>query len=142
MNQYPGAFDVPQKIVAETGPGVRPLNEAGDVGQNHTAIVVQLHHSQVGSQGGERIVGDLGASGADRGKQGRFTGVGDANDAHVGNELEFQCEPAFRAGFAALGNPWGLVGAGGKTGVAPAAQASPSNDNLILRFDQIGQQIF
>jgi len=114
-----GALYVAQEGVSQAGPSARPLDEPGDVGYDKTGGLVEGHHSQIGLQGGEGIVGNLGAGGADGRQQGGFAGVGHAHDAHVGDELQLQVQPALLARLAPLGDARGLVSGSGEGGVAP-----------------------
>ena len=59
MDQHPGPLHVPQEVMAQSGPFRRPLDQPRDVRQ-HKAVVIPLHHPQIGGQGGKMVIGDLG----------------------------------------------------------------------------------
>ena len=58
-------------------------------------VPAQAHHAEVGGEGRERIVGDLGPSRGDHREQGALAGIGLSHEPHVGDQLEgkldFQC---------------------------------------------------
>ncbi len=64
MDQKPGALYVAQELMAQASACVGPLNEAGNVGQDEIAVV-HRHHTQVGLQSSEGVVGNLGSGSAD-----------------------------------------------------------------------------
>ena len=52
------------------GPARRgALDEAGEVGHHELGVVAQAHHAEVGLEGGEGVVGDLGLGGRDGGDE-------------------------------------------------------------------------
>ncbi len=140
VNHHAGALDVAQELVAQPAARVRALDQAGDVGQ-HEIAVIDHHHAQVGTQGGEGIVGDLGLGAADHRQQGGFAGVGHADDAHVGDQLELQAQPQFLARLALLGHARRLVGGALEGRVAAAAAAAAHDNRLLAVGDQIGDQL-
>ena len=73
------------------------FDQAGDVGQHEALAHRQVDHAEVGGQGRERIVGDLGRGGGGRGQEGRLAGVGQAHEADVGDQLQPQPEPLLLA---------------------------------------------
>ena len=60
MYQQPAAVHVAQEVVAQAGALAGALNDAGDVGHDEADALIHPHHAQVGEQGGEVVVGDLG----------------------------------------------------------------------------------
>ena len=78
----------------------RALDQAGDIGDDETAVVVDAHHAEIRMQGGEGIVGHLGACGGNRTDKRRFAGVRHAEQADVGQHLEFELQHALLAGRA------------------------------------------
>ena len=60
MDQQTAAVDVPQEVVAQAGALAGALDDAGDVRHDEADALIHVHHAQVGEQGGEVVVGDLG----------------------------------------------------------------------------------
>ncbi len=89
MHQRAAALDMAEKAVAEADALVRALDQAGNVGEHEIAFV-DAHHAEAGMQRGEGIVGDLRPRGGDRGEEGRLAGVGQADEAGVGDQLQAQ----------------------------------------------------
>ena len=78
------------------------------------------------------VVGDLGPGLGGHGQEGGFPHVGEAHQAHVGQELQLQDHRPLlprQAGFGELG---GLPGGGGKVLVPPAAVAPPAEDEGLV----------
>jgi hypothetical protein len=93
VNQQAGALDVAQKLGAEAGAEVRAFDEAGHIGDDEGLLLRLLadgDHAEVGFEGGEGVVGDLGPRGGDARDERGFAGVGVADQADVGQQLQFQ----------------------------------------------------
>ena len=100
-----GALDVAQELGAEAGAEMRAFNESGHVGDDEGLLVGLLadgDDAEIGLEGGEGIVGDFGFGGGDAGDEGGLAGVGIADEADVGEELEFEAVVALLAGAAEL----------------------------------------
>ena len=124
MEQDGAAFDMAEEAVAEAGAFMGALDQAGDVGEDEFLGGGQADDAELGVQGGEGVVGDFGSGGGDDGQEGGFAGVGQADEAGVGDQLQAQPDPAFLAG-PALGDLAGrAVGGGLEVGVAEAAIAA------------------
>ncbi len=63
MDQEARPLEVAQEPIAEPRARVRPLDEAGDVGDDEAPLVRQPNRAQVRDQRREGIVGDLRARG-------------------------------------------------------------------------------
>ena len=73
MDDNRGAFDVLEELDAEAVAEVRALNEAREVGDGEglgVRKVANLDDAEVGFEGGEGVVGDLGAGGREAGDEG------------------------------------------------------------------------
>lgn len=69
-------------------PWLARFDQAGDVGQDDGAVFAQGGHAEVGPQRGKGVIGDLGAGGSQRGQQRALAGVGQTDDADVGDQLQ------------------------------------------------------
>ena len=85
------------------------------------------------AQGGEGIVGDLGLRARDRGQEGRLPGIGQADEAGIGDELQAQPDPALLARPAGIGATRRLVGRSLVVGVAEAAVAAAQEHDALAR---------
>ena len=91
-------------------------------------------------QRGERIVGDLRLGRADRGEKRGLAGIGQADDAGIGNQLEPQADGAFFAGLAGIGLARRAVGRRLEIGVAEAAIAAFRDHHALADLGEIGEQ--
>jgi hypothetical protein len=139
VDQDARALDMAQEIVTQAHSHMGAFDQAGDVGQNQAFLFIQVCHAQVGLQGSERVRGDLGFGVGDDREQGGFTGVRDTDDTDIGDELELQAQDQRLAGFAALANARGLVGGGGKAGIAAPTTPAFGDHQPLAWLDQIAQ---
>ena len=116
------------------------LDEPGDVG-DHQLVVVEAGHSEVGLEGGEGVVGDLGLGRRDPRDQGALAGVGEPHQGHVGHEPELQLQPALLAHLALFGEGGGPASVGQEAGVAAAAAAAGGGQPRVAGPDQVGQHL-
>src|SRR5690606_29539061 len=97
VDQRRAALDVAQEVVAEAPPLGSTLDQAGHVG-DHERRLAGGDHAEVGDQGGERVVGDLGPRARDRGDQRRLAGAREADQADVGDDLQLEAYDELVAG--------------------------------------------
>ena len=126
--------------MAEAGAGVGPLDEARDVG-HHEALAAPAHHAQVGRQGGEGVVGDLGARPGDAADERGLAGVGVADDADVGEQLQLELEVLLLALGAGLREARRLVGGGGEVHVAEPAAAALADHEGRAGLAHVGEDL-
>ena len=88
--QHGVALDVAQEAGAQALALGRALDDAGNVGHHERFVVAVGHHAQVGHEGGEGVVGNLGLGGRYYRQQRALARVGEAHEAHVGQQLELQ----------------------------------------------------
>ena len=139
VEQHRAALEVAEEAVTEARALAGAGYEAGNVGE-HEARAGDLHHAEVGVHGGEGIGGDLRPGRGDGGEERRFAGVGEADEAGIGDELQSQPYPALlarRAGIGVTGRP---VGRGLEMLVAEAAVAAAGKANAVAYLHQIGDQ--
>src|SRR3989442_6133252 len=130
-----------QERVPEAGAAARPFDEAGDVGnRGSTLIVAEVHDAEIGLDRSERVISDLRAGGCQRREQGRFAGVRQADKADVGDEPELEAEPMLVAGLALLGVLGGLVGRGLEMGISETTPAAASDERRLARHQQVGDE--
>ena len=87
MQQHAAALDMAEEAVAQAGAFMRAFDQAGNVGE-HEFAAVDADHAELRMQRGERIVGDLRLGGAHGREERRLAGIGQADDAGIGDQLE------------------------------------------------------
>ena len=132
VDQQAAAVDVAQEVVAQAGAFAGALDDAGDVRHDEADTLVHVHHAQIGVEGGEVVVGDLGVGLAHHAQKRGFAHVGEAHQPHVGQQLQLQHHVVGLAGQARLGKAGHLAGGGGEMLVAPAAAAAPAQDEGLI----------
>ena len=88
------AFGMTQKAVAQTDTFMRAFDKTGKIGQ-HEIGLVHFHHAQLRFQGGEGIVGDLGPRRRHARQESGLAGIGHADQAGIGDQLQLEDEDAF-----------------------------------------------
>ncbi len=141
MQQDSGAFDVTQKIVTQSDAHVGAFNETGNVGKDRAVTGGFADDAKVGDEGGEGVVGDFGPCGGEGRDQGRFSGVGQADDAHFSEELEFEAEFALFAFFSRLRSFGGAVVVGEESGVSESAFAAFDDENGLIVVGEVADQV-
>ena len=99
------------------------------------------HYPQHRFQGGEGVVGDARPGHAGPADEGALARVGQAHDADVGDELQFQIEPALLSRLSHLREARRLAAGGGEAGVAPGPPCLPGQAGLLPVEGEVGQQL-
>ena len=139
MEQDRGPLDVAEELVAEPHALVRALDEPGDVGDDAGVGVGELEHPELGFQGGERVAGDLGVGRRQSGQQGGFAGIGQADQADVGEQFQLDHQPALLARLPRGSLARRPVGGGGEAGVAQPAAAAGGGEKGLFGLGQVGE---
>src|SRR4051812_4468061 len=92
MQQKPRAREMTQELVAQTGALRGALDQAWNIRDHKTSIVVDAHHAQIGMQSGERIIGHLRLRCRDGANERRFSGVRHSEQANVRQNLQLELE--------------------------------------------------
>ena len=79
-----------QELVAETGTLGSAFDQSRNVGDDEAASFVGAHDAELRRERRERIVGDLGPRGRNRADQRRLAGVGQAEQADVGEHAQLE----------------------------------------------------
>jgi len=131
---------VAQEPVAEALAGGGAGDQAGHVGQDEV-VLAGADHPEHRLEGGERVVGDLGPGRRRPGDDAGLAGVGEADQAGVGEQPQLQGELPLLARLAPLvevGHPAVWAGEGG---VAAAAAAAPGGPEPRTRPVEVGEQL-
>ena len=89
MQQHARALDMAEEAVADADAFMRAFDQAGNVGDDEFAPV-DARDAEAGMQRGEGIVGDLRLGRGDGRQEGRLAGIGQADQAGVGDQLQPQ----------------------------------------------------
>src|SRR5712691_71372 len=127
-----------QELDPQPVPLMRTLDEPGDISHHKRPFFAIVHHSQMRSESRKREVCYPRSGGRDGSKQGRFSRVGETDQADIGQEAQFKLQDAFFSRQTRLGESRGSVRRGGKEGVALSPLPSPSDDDLLSPNVEIG----
>ena len=94
MQQQARALQVPQEQVAQARPIGSTLDQPRQVGHHEALLRPHPHDTQVGVQGGERVVRNARARIRDGSDQCGFASIGHPQQAHIGQNLQLQLEVA------------------------------------------------
>ena len=133
------ALDVAKESQSQSTSLGCALDDAGNVGHDEGTSVAVGHDAERGFEGGEGVVGNLGAGIGERADQRRLTGVGEADQTDIGEELQFQDHHHFLHGLAGLGVARCLVGGGAKLEVAQSAASAFEQHHDLSVFDDIAE---
>ncbi len=133
------ALDVAEESQSQSTSLGCALDDAGNVGYDEGTSVAVGHDAERGLEGGEGIVGNLGARVGERADQRRLTGVGEADQTDIGEELQFQDHHHFLHGLAGLGVARCLVGGGAKLEIAQSAASAFEQHHDLSVFDDIAE---
>src|SRR6516164_6572609 len=140
MEDHRAALDMAEKPGADPGTVAGALDQTGEVGQDDF-LVVQPYDAELRLQRRERIVGDLRPGVRDRSEERRFAGVGQANQANIGDQLQAQPNPGLTAGPAGIGAARRAIGRALVMHVAETAIASLQEDPPLAAARQIGEHL-
>ena len=138
--QHPSPFDVAQELVAKPSTFGRAIDQARNIGHDHLAFA-SAHHAQVGHQGRERIVGNLGASSRDARDKGALTRIGETHEGHVGEEPKLDVVPNLLAHLALLGKGRHPTLVGQELGVASPTSSAFSCEPAVASVNQVGDDL-
>ena len=137
MEQKPRALHMAQEVVPQAHALAGALDEAGNIGQDEFGFVAP-GDAQVGREGGEVIVGDLGPGGGEHGEDGALAHVGEAHQPHVRDGFQLQAEHVHFGADAGLGEVGGLTGRRCEVLVAKAALPAAQEHLALARPAHVG----
>ena len=129
-----------EEAVADAGAFGGALDQAGNVGEDEIDLAV-ADDAELRMEGGEGIIADLGLGVGDRVEKGRLAGIGQADQAGIGDQLEPQPDPQFLARPAGAVLARGAVGRGLVAGIAAAAVAALEQDYALADLGEVGEDI-
>src|SRR5690606_34333306 len=137
VQQQAVALHVAQEQRAQAGALGRALDQPGDVGDHEAARRLHADHAEVRVERGERIVRHLGGRGGDRADEGGLAGIGEPEQAHVGQQLQLQSQGALLALGARRRLPRGAVDRALEVHVAQAALPAARHQQAVAVADQV-----
>ena len=95
VDEHPGPLDVTQERVAQPGARRGALDEPGQVGEGDAPMVgrvegLEVEHAEVGLERREGVGRDARRGGGERREERALAGVGQADEADVGDEPQLQ----------------------------------------------------
>ncbi len=141
VQQQPRALQMAQEAVPEAGAVGRALDEPGNVGDDEAAVGIDADDAEIRGQGRERVVGDVRPRGRDGADERRFAGVGHAEQADVGEDLEFQLEAPLFAGGTRRRLARRAVGARLEMQIAEAALAALGDQRARSVRGEVGDEL-
>jgi hypothetical protein len=140
VHDHVAAFDVSQEVQAESLAGARSGDESGDIGHGE-AVLAGLDDPEVGDQGREGVVGDLGAGRAHGRDQAGLAGAREADQGHVRDGLQFEDQVALLPFLTEQGEAGCLAFRGGEGRVAEPALAAPGRHVTSADPDQVREDV-
>src|SRR5690606_22061861 len=141
VQQQAGALQVAQELRAEAGAVGGALDQARDVGDHEAAVRLDADHAQVRIEGGERISRYVRGGGGDRAHEGALAGIGEAQQADVGQQLQLQLQRALLARLARGRLARGAVGRALEVHVAQAALAAAGHQQALAVRGQVADDL-
>ena len=140
VQQHAGALQVAQELVTQTRPLGGAFDQTRNVGNHKALFRPHAHHAQVGVEGREGVVGDLGTGIRDGRDQGRLAGIRHAQQAHIGQHAQFELELVCLARPARRLLAGRTVGGGLVVQVAEAAVTALGQQALFAVLQQLHHQ--
>ena len=141
MHDESRALDVTEELVAKALALARAFDEARDICRDERADVAGAHYAEVGDEGRERVVGNLGARGAHARDERALAHARHAHEGGVGHELHLELDPVLEGGLALLGKGGRPAHGGHKVDVASAARAAGAHDDALPRSREVGDLV-
>src|SRR5688572_10377772 len=140
MNEQTGAGNVTQKFVAESLSLVSSFDESGNVGDHETLSLAITDDPEVRNKSCERIIGDLRPYSGDCRDQSRFPGIGQPDNAHIGQQSELDCQFPFLSGKPGLRITRTPVGRRYEVGISLSTSAAGGKHDLLTGDFQISYE--
>lgn len=137
MQDEGGTLDMTQELVTQALALGSALDQAGNIG-NRKAQVAIAHHSQIGRERGEGIIGNLGARGRHAGDERALAHRRHAHECSVGHELHLELDPERLGWLAQLGERGRASRRRDEMRVATATAATLGNDHTFAVMGEVG----
>ena len=141
LQQGAAALHVFQEAVPQARALGSPLDQPRQVRQAQGAALPQVGDAEQGHEGCEGVVGHLRPGGGDRGEEGALAGVGQANQTHVSEQLEFQAQVPTLSRLARGRLARRLVDGVGEVHVAAPVGATAGHAEGHLGHGEVAQEV-
>ena len=128
-----------QEQVAQTGAIRCTFNQPRQVGHHKALLRPDTYHTQIGVQRGERVIRNARTSVRNGCDEGRLARIGHAQQAHIGQHLQFQFEIFLLAGPARCFLAWSAVNGTLETQVAETPVTALGDGDDFARLEQLEQ---
>ena len=108
--------------------------------EGRAALAIRRDDAEVRFERREGIVADLRRCARDGGQEGGFARVREADEAGIGDQPQFERDPARLARLAEFRHPGGLMRARHIVRVAEAAPPAMRDDGHLIRFGEVHDQ--
>ncbi len=135
------ALDMSEELVTEACSGGGALDKAGDIRDDHGAMVGEFGDAELRLECREGVVGNLRMSGGQGGEKRGLARIGFANETYVGDEFEFEANAEFVAWLTASELARCLVGGGLEMFVSVPALTTFRSEDGFVDLIQVGDQI-
>src|SRR5262245_19466006 len=117
------------------------FDEPRNISHDETLAVVVTDHAQIRGQRSKRIVGDFRPHRGDRRDQRRLAGVGQPDDADIGEQAQLDLKLSLFSRFSRLSEARALEGRCREVRVALSASAAGGDNHCFPRRLKIGDQL-
>ena len=138
MHQHPRPLHMPEEVMPQAHAFVRPLDNPRNI-DHHKRLPAVLDHTQHRLQRGERVIRHLGPRRTHNRKQARLPGVGQADYAHISQQLQLKPQVQRLTRLALLRKQWVLIRRRCEVGVAPAPTSAIRQVHRLTRRRQVGK---
>ena len=139
MQQQTRALQVAQEQVTQTRTFRSAFDQARNIGHHKALLSSHTHHTQIGVQGGERVVRNLGARIGHGRDKGGLARIGHTQQTHVGQHLQLQLQIATLAGKAGGLLAWSAVDSTLEAQIAKTTIAALGNGDDLTGLKQFKQ---
>ena len=139
IDQNAGALQMAQEADPEAEALMSAFDQSGNIGDAEAVFLGDLHAPQVRREGGERVGGYFRPRRGKRRQQGRFTGVGQPDQAGVGDQAQLQPDRALIAARTGCRDSRGAPGGRNKMHISLTAGTAVRDDRLLARHHEVGQ---
>jgi len=131
VNQNPRSLDVTEKTQPEPGSPVGALDEPRYIGNYERPSLRETYHTQVRDEGGKWVVSDFGAGCGDLRYKRGFAGIGEADEADLGEKLQLEADVPLLSCSPLLGKTRSLAARGGEVHVPLPAVSTTGHRKAV-----------
>src|SRR3989338_7407699 len=137
MQQQTGTRQMLEEADTQTSTVRSTLDQPRNVCNHEVFVAIDTDHAQVRHQRGEGIVSDFRLGGRHGANEGALAGIRQAQQAYIGQHLQFQLEIARLARLARRGLPRSTVGTGLEAGVTQTMPATLRHHQTLTSANQV-----